>query len=439
MFKPYAQIADQIIEKIVKGDLPVGTRLPSQRLFAYEHGIANSTASRVYEELGRRGFVIGEVGRGTYVTNRFTPIDASLQEPSTAELDLEIVFRLGSSAKEKISASTSRFFKKGIDTLDIAPPSVKADQNTSKILLDIMMAEDQYLQEGSLLLAGSGKEAIAASLSALAPRGGRIGVEALTYPFVIATARLLGIDLVSLPMDQEGIIPDALDHEAAKGLDGIYLQPTLQNPLVLTMTNARRKEIANLLQKNDLIAIEDRVYDFLKPTKPIAFYAPDHVIQINSLSKCFMPGLTIGLILAPSQLEENISISLKAGGWMAPKLSVALAKHWIEESVVYSVANEKREEAKQMYKIAKKELAGLNFQGDPFALHGWLELPSYWRAESFVTECAKLGIAIASGSVFAVSSGVSPKGVRIAFSAPNLQTWKFAMRELSKLIKKSPN
>ncbi|RZK81797.1 MAG: GntR family transcriptional regulator, partial [Methylobacterium sp.] len=51
----FRSISDGIAAEIASGALPAGTRLPPQRQFAFERGIAVSTASRVYAELTRRG------------------------------------------------------------------------------------------------------------------------------------------------------------------------------------------------------------------------------------------------------------------------------------------------------------------------------------------------------------------------------------------------
>ena len=64
----YLKLADTVAAEIANGGLKPGDRLPPQRHFAYERKIAVSTASRVYTELLRRGLVIGEVGRGTFVS-----------------------------------------------------------------------------------------------------------------------------------------------------------------------------------------------------------------------------------------------------------------------------------------------------------------------------------------------------------------------------------
>lgn len=66
----YLRLADAVAAEIANGGLKPGDRLPPQRSFAYERKIAVSTASRVYTELLRRGLVVGEVGRGTFISGQ---------------------------------------------------------------------------------------------------------------------------------------------------------------------------------------------------------------------------------------------------------------------------------------------------------------------------------------------------------------------------------
>ena len=267
--KPFVQIADRLAQQIASGELPIGTRLPPQRRFAVEESIAVSTASRVYEELKNRGLVSGEVGRGTYVCNRFAPLEPSGQEPSTAGIDLEIMFRLGKEAREAIVSSTRRFFAQHIDSSAFAPPTLRSSRSARSAFAQMTSVGEFVANPENLFLAGNGKQAISAAFSAIAARGGRIAVESLTYPFAISAARMLGIELLPLPVDDEGIEPEALHEAAATGLDGVYLQPTLQSPLVRTMSAHRRSQIAEILIKENLVAIEDRVYGFLLPVTPL--------------------------------------------------------------------------------------------------------------------------------------------------------------------------
>src|SRR5271165_1555200 len=85
----YLKLADTIAAEIADGSLKPGDRLPPQRSFAYERKIAVSTASRVYSELLRRGLVVGEVGRGTFVSGEPRRSIAAPSEPRGVHIDLE--------------------------------------------------------------------------------------------------------------------------------------------------------------------------------------------------------------------------------------------------------------------------------------------------------------------------------------------------------------
>ena len=90
----YLRLADTVAAEIANGALKPGDRLPPQRSFAYERKIAVSTASRVYTELLRRGLVVGEVGRGTFVSGETRRGIAALAEPRGARIDLEVNYPL---------------------------------------------------------------------------------------------------------------------------------------------------------------------------------------------------------------------------------------------------------------------------------------------------------------------------------------------------------
>ena len=85
----YLKLADTVAAEIADGTLKPGDRLPPQRSFAYERKIAVSTASRVYAELLRRGLVVGEVGRGTFISGEAKRGVAAAGEPRGIRIDFE--------------------------------------------------------------------------------------------------------------------------------------------------------------------------------------------------------------------------------------------------------------------------------------------------------------------------------------------------------------
>ncbi len=63
----YLQIRDQIREKILRGELPPGTRLPSERWLAHRLGLSRTPVLNAYSELVAEGLLEAHVGRGTIV------------------------------------------------------------------------------------------------------------------------------------------------------------------------------------------------------------------------------------------------------------------------------------------------------------------------------------------------------------------------------------
>src|SRR5690606_38183161 len=96
-----------------------------------------------------------------------------------------------------------------------------------------------------------------------------------------------------LPMDDEGLLPDALD--AACRTDRarlLFVNPTAHNPTTATMSPARREAIAALARTHDLIVIEDDVYGRLPERRPppLAALAPQRTVYIGSAAKTVASG-----------------------------------------------------------------------------------------------------------------------------------------------------
>lgn len=72
-------------------------------------------------------------------------------------------------------------------------------------------------------------------------------------------------------------------------------------------------------------------------------------------------------------------------------------------------------------------------QGDPRAYHLWMELPEPWRADAYAAAAARLGIAVAPASAFAVSPGHAPNAVRLALASPPHEALVRAVQRLRRL------
>ncbi len=431
----FTEVADQIAQEIADGRLRPGDRLPPQREFAHRRQIAVSTASRTYSELARRGLVVGEVGRGTYVRAAPAPSFPALIEPSFAKVDLELIFPMLPAHEGALSRALAELATSPTFTLALRPIGAAATGSAREIAAAFLARPGWAPRADDLVFAGNGRQALAASLAALAGPGDRIGVEAMTYPVVKGLAARLGLTLVPIEMDEQGMIPDALAsaHRRAP-LAGIYLQPSLHSPLGVTMADPRRDQIAQTLRRIGVVAVEDGVYSFLaEGDRPLAAFAPERVIFIDSLSKRVAPGLSLGLLASPEALTDRLASALRSGAWSASGLPIAAGTQWMADGTARRMAADKRLDAATRRAIAQDVLGGLGVAGDPRAYHAWLPLPEPWRAEAYAAAALRHGVAVTPGSAFTVGPGHAPAGVRLALAAPEPIVLRRALETLRRL------
>jgi DNA-binding transcriptional MocR family regulator len=434
----YLKLADTIAADIADGTLRPGDRLPPQRDFAYERKIAVSTASRVYAELLRRGLVVGEVGRGTFVSGDARRGIAAPGEPRGIRIDLEFNYPILPDQTALIAKSLNGLEKPA--ALDAA-----LRQATSFGTAAVRSVAAAYLSQGvwspaaeQLVFTGNGRQGIAAALAAVVPAGGRCGVEALTYPFIKGVAARLGIALVPLALDDGGVRPDAVQkaHREAH-LSAIYIQPAVHNPLGMTMTSARRADLLRVAEKLDFPIIEDNVYSFLDDEPPLAALAPDSCIVIDSLSKKVAPGLTLGFIVPPQRLRESVMASVRSGGWTASGFAFAAAQRMMGDGTVAELTRLKRLDAQARQRLAIDRLSGFDIQANENCYHLWLTLPAHWRSQTFVTAAARRDIALTPSTTFAVAPGHAPNAVRLALAAPTMDQLDTGLCTLAAMLNAS--
>jgi len=437
----YRVIADKLAADVAAGRLRPGDRLPTQRRFARTHGIANSTASRVYGELVRRGLAVGEVGRGTFIRAAKPPVDPALAEPTGARVDLELNFSVLPEQSALLAEGLGRLLRPDVMRAALRPMGVSGTAAAREASAAMLAHAGWKPEPDRISFAGNGRQAIAGAIAALVPTGERLGVEALTYPLVKGIAARLGVNLVPLEMDGDGVLPASLAavHRATP-LSAVYLQPTLHNPLGITMPESRREQVAETLDLLGLPVIEDRIYGFLRDDlPPLAAFAPERTVLIDSLSKRLAPGLSLGFVVSPEGFGDRVAAATRSGTWLAPGFAVEAATCWMTDGTVEKVVKGKKRDAAARQAIAAERLAGFTLRADPRAFHCWWELPEPWRAETFVAAAARRGIAVTPAAAFTVGEGHAPNAVRLALSSPDLDVLSSALDVLAGLARGTPD
>jgi DNA-binding transcriptional MocR family regulator len=438
--RDFRQVADAVAAQISGGRLRPGDRLPTQRDFARRNAIANSTAGRVYAELARRGLVVGEVGRGTFVRAAASQDGPALAEPAAAPVDLELNYPAVAGQSELLGAGLARLARPDVLAAALRPAGVTGTAAAREAVGALLGGPRWQPDPSELVFAGNGRQVIAAALAALVPAGGRIGVEELTYPLVRAVAGRLGQTLVPLACDTGGLLPRALlDAHRAAPLSAVYLQPTLHNPLGTTMPESRRAELAEALRETGVVAVEDAVWSFLRDAPPpLAAYLPEQVVLADSLSKRLAPGLTLGFAVAPPRLAGPLTDALRSAGSTPTGYALEAATGWLTDGTAATVAAAKRADAAARQTIAAQCLAGLAVRADPHAYFCWWDLPSPWRADTFTAAAARRGIAVTPATSFTVGPHRTPAAVRLGLANPSPAALRQALTTLAALSRRDP-
>lgn len=427
----YMQIVEQIQQHIRTGALPLGSRLPPIRELAIDLGLTRLTVHNAYAELQADDWIESHVGRGTYVSKRidFDTIPAPYATPVVPEPDpgaLGEVMRLshlpemisfaqaaadpamfpvrewGRALQHVMAEGDPRLFDYGVTQGEIG-----LREQLAQLLLDRAV---QVPPEHIVVTSGA-QQGIDIVIRALVRPNEKILVEQPGYLGVIERIKLQGIHAIGVPMDDEGIIPGAL--EAAIETHHprmLYTVPTFQNPTGVSMSLERQQEILAVAMRHDLIILEDDIYGSLSydGASPLPLKARDTagvVIYLSSFSKMLMPGIRIGLLAAaPPRLAPLIAAKRLSDLHSPPLIQCALADYLQRGGfaahlrTIRGVYRERRDFFIDCLRRHFPADASWTMPHGGFCI--WVALPAGINGGDFYAESLERGVGFAPGHAF---------------------------------------
>ena len=420
----YLAIAQALAEDIRSGNLSPGTRMPTHRELAYQLGVTVGTVSRSYAEATRLGLIDGEVGRGTFVRRRPSRDMGEIARDPAGPNGVN----LGLNYPPMSQAETDAFS----ETL----AAMAGDRSLGQLLeytahcgsARHRHAGARWLKtlgvpgdpERTVVTSGA-QNGMLITFTALTEPGETVLVDKLTFPGMVALANLLNLRLTPVEFDEHGPLPEALERAAVEtGARAYYTMPTIHNPTNVVIPLHRRREIAEIAKRRDLVIVEDDIYRFLAPDAPetLASLAPDNTIFVASAAKQLAPGLRIGAIDTPQRHLPRIEAAMRTSTWMATPAMAEVLARWVEDGTAEHLGEIKRAEMIERQRIAKRALTGFDYHTHPASMHVWLRLPEAWRGRDPVAAAAHRGVTISAGEVFAAGAGAGRRHIRISVGNP---------------------
>jgi DNA-binding transcriptional MocR family regulator len=414
----YLHLADTLARAIQKGKLTPGTKLPTHRAFAEQFGIAPATATRVYGELERRGLVVGEAGRGTFVRDLELPITLGVHQTASDDL-IDLVFNMPGDAGD---ANILRAGLRKMATAGDLEAMLRYQPHGGRIHERRIIAESLDPTLGAvdpecLLVTSGGQHGLAITALGLLRPGDVVAADPLTYPGFKSVCAMQGLNIVPIEGNAGVMDPEELDqHCHLRPIKAVYLMPTVHSPLGSVMDEATRLRLVEVARKHDLLIIEDAAYAFLEPNPPRTFLsmAPERTVHVGGFSKSIATGLRLGYVIAPHMHIEQLVEVIRATTWNAPALISGLVTGWIKDGTLAASTDTRRRDGANRQRICRAALGDVPILSHRNAGFAWLPLGSGLRADPIVSALKKKGVLVSGAASFATTVAV-PQALRLAF------------------------
>lgn len=412
----YQAIADAIADDIETGRLRADERLPPQRQLASMLDLNFTTVARGYVEAQRRGLVESRVGAGTYVRQAGIAVTAPRAVRRTDLVDFSMNLPPEPDDPALLERMRRAFTAVGADlTTLLRYQGFGGTPDDKDAGLGWLSRRHVSATRDRLLICPGTHSALMAVVASLLRPGEVMACEALTYPGIKAIAAQLGVTLVGIQSDAEGMRPDALE-AACKGMGvkSLYTNPTLLNPTTATITSSRRGQLVEVARRHGVTIIEDDAYALIPREPPPAFatLAPDITYYVMGLAKCLGAGLRISyLVLPEARRLWGVQAALRTANVMASPITAALATRWIADGIADEVLEQIRLESRARQALASASLAGHDVQADPEGFHLWIRLPPHWTRSALTGQLRASRIGLIASDAFAVG-GEAPEAVR---------------------------
>jgi DNA-binding transcriptional MocR family regulator len=417
-------IAAAVHRLIRAGRLQTGDRLPTVRDLAKRLGISPATVSEAWQALAAVGAIQARGRAGTFVRTTV--------EPTRPVRYLGIG---GAATTEGLNLST------GTPDPGLLPPLREAVERvvdrsgswTTSYLdppvlpeLEELLRGDWPFEPARLTVVDGALDALSRVVDEVVRLGDRVVMENPGFPPLIDLLERAGAEILPVPLDDEGVVPEALEQALALQPVAIFLQPRAQNPTGISMSVRRCEELAGVLGDYAGIVVEDDHSGDIATGEDVSIgmHLPDRTVHIRSYSKSHGPDLRIAAMGGSADvIDPIVSRRMLGPGWTSRLLHAVLVELLTDPSAIAAVTRARSVYAMRSLAV-RAGLAGeavVSTTGE--GINAWVEVADERAA---LITLAALGVRVSPGSPFMVT-GSSSSHVRVTtgvldeHDAPQLQ------------------
>jgi GntR family transcriptional regulator/MocR family aminotransferase len=346
------EIYRQLRRAIVDGLLPPGDALPPTRELAQRLSVSRTTVTVAYDRLAGEGFVTARVGAGTFVSDevprspppasrsagtlRPRPVWDRVPVPTAFAAPADYEFRTGLPDATRFPFETWRRLmarELRVSAVGRGHYGDPAGQPALReaIARHVGTSRGVTAAADDVIVTNGTQQALDLVARVLLAPGDRVAVEDPGYPPPRLLFESLGLDVRGVPVDEHGLVVDALPRATRL----VYVTPSHQYPLGTAMSLPRRTALLGWADRNDAAIVEDDYdsefrYDG-RPIEPLqTLSASGRVVYVGSFSKTMLATLRLGFVVAPRSLSPALRAAKYLSDWHTAIPPQAALAHFIE-------------------------------------------------------------------------------------------------------------
>ncbi|MFO7690981.1 MAG: PLP-dependent aminotransferase family protein [Cryobacterium sp.] len=272
--------------------------------------------------------------------------------------------------------------------------------------------------------------------------------EGPSYVTALVIFRSYQADVEHVPMDEHGLIPEALREHitrlkaAGKSIKFLYTIPSFHNPAGVTLTWERRLEILEICKSHNILVLEDNPYGLLYFDRP----APDAmrsieregVVYLGTFSKTLAPGFRVGWALAPHAIREKLVLANEAAVLSPSSFSQLVISEYLATADWKGQINTFRgvyqERKVAMLAALEEYLPELTWTNPNGGFYVWVTLPERLDAKAMLPRAVKELVAYTPGTAF-FGDGDGHQNMRLSFCYPTPENIRVGIRRLATVVR----
>ncbi|HVE64007.1 MAG TPA: PLP-dependent aminotransferase family protein [Mycobacteriales bacterium] len=272
--------------------------------------------------------------------------------------------------------------------------------------------------------------------------------EAPSYVGALGTFSSYQADVVHVAMDDDGLVPAALEAACAelartgRTVKFLYTVPNFHNPAGVSLSVPRRDEILAITQRYGIMVLEDNPYGLLgfdsDPVVALRGRTDKGVLYLGSFSKTFAPGLRVGWVLAPHAVREKLVLAAEASVLCPPQFTQMVVSEylrtqpWQQQIKVYQeVYRERRDTI--LDALAHHLPEGTRWTRPAGGFYTWVTLPHGLDATAMLPRAVQGRVAYVPGSAF-YADGSGTSRMRLSYCYPPPERIREGIRRLAGVI-----